>query len=133
MRQAFAEQDQISSRKRTDGVADKARTLPAREQGQLHLLMEVPVITLPLNQLRAARPQDAFDISERLRPAQDAEGVPFGQLDLLADGFHRVIRISSTPARKMQLRQKCQQPLSFGHATQRIGAPKGFNAEPALL
>ncbi len=100
MRQAFAEQNQISGRERADGVADEARALPRREKGQFHLLMEVPVITLPLNQLRASRPQDAFDISERLRPAQDAEGVPFGQLDLLADGFHRVIRISSTLARK---------------------------------
>jgi len=62
--------------------------------------MEVPVITLPLNRLRAARPQDAFDISEGLRPAQDAEGVPFGQLDLLADGFHGVIRIKETPTCK---------------------------------
>ena len=100
MRQAFAEQHQVARRERTDGIADEPRALPRREQGQLHLLMEVPVIPLSLDRLRAPRPQDAFDLPERLRPTQYAEGVPLGQLDLLADGFHRVIRIRSTPSRK---------------------------------
>ena len=100
MGQAFAEQDQIAGRERADGIAHEARALPRREQGQFHLLMEVPVIALPLHGLRPTRPQDAFDIPERLRPTEDAEGVPFGQLDLLADGFHRVIRIKDTPTCK---------------------------------
>ena len=100
MRQAFAEQHQIAGRERADGIAHEARALPAGKQGQFHLLMEVPVIALPLHGLRPTRSQDAFDVPERLRPAQDAEGVPFGQLDLLADGFHRVIRIKDTPTCK---------------------------------
>ena len=133
MRETFTQQYEIASREGADGVADKARTLPAREQGQFHLLMEVPVIALPLHRLRPTRPQDAFDVPERLRPTQDAEGVPFGQLDLLADGFHKVIRISSTPARKRQLRQKCQRTLPCGHETQHISAPEDFNSAPALL
>ena len=58
------------------------------------------MIALALDRLRAARPQDAFDFPEGLRPTQHAEGVPFGQLDLLTDGFHKVIRIRSTPSRK---------------------------------
>ena len=62
--------------------------------------MEVPVITFPLDRLRAAWSQDTFDLPEGLRPSQYAEGVPLGQLDLLADGFHRVIRIRRTPSRK---------------------------------
>ena len=100
MRQAFAEQDQVTRRERADGVADETRTLPRREQGQFHLLVEVPVIPLPLDRLRATRPEDAFDFTEGLRPSQYAEGVPLGQLDPLADGFHRVIRIRRTPSRK---------------------------------
>ena len=100
MRETFAQQDQIAGRERADGVTDEASPLPAREQGQLDFLMEVPVITLPLDGLSPARPEDAFDLPERLRPTQDAEGVPFRQLNLLADGFHKVIRIRSTPSCK---------------------------------
>ena len=100
MRQALTEQHEITSRERADGIAHEARALPCGEQGELHFLMEVPVIPFPLDRLRPTRPQDAFDLPEGLRPTQDAEGVPFGQLDLLADGFHRVIRIRSTPSRK---------------------------------
>ena len=100
MRETFAEQHQVAGRERADGIADETRALPRSEKGKLHLLMEVPVIPLPLHGLRAAWPQDAFDFPEGLRPTQHAEGVPFGQLDLLTDGFHKVIRIRRTPSRK---------------------------------
>lgn len=100
MRQTLTEQHEIAGRERADGVADETRPLSTREQGQLHLLMEVPMITLPLHRLRPARTKDALDLTQGFRPTQDTEGVPFGQLDLLANGFHRVIRIKDTPTRK---------------------------------
>ncbi len=62
VRETFAKQHQVASRERADGIAHEARALPRREQGQFHLLMEVPVITLPLDRLRPTRSQDAFDV-----------------------------------------------------------------------
>ena len=104
MRQPLAQEDEVAGGEGPDRVADEPLALPVGEEGQLHLLVEMPMGALALHRSGLARPQDAFDLAERTRPAKHAEGTPLGQLNVLADGFHGLFVSRDTLPNNAQMR-----------------------------
>ena len=88
MRQFAAQQNKVTSFKRTNVISDKPRSLAFAEKRQLHLRMEMPPRPLPRQLLHLFWCHDALHILQRARPPQHSKGMPARDLDLLTLDSH---------------------------------------------
>ena len=84
-----ADQHQVARFEQFDVIRDEAGSIPLLDKGQLGLRVIMPVIALALHRNRLAGRREFLDFADVMIPAQQAEGLPTHELDVLPGFCHQ--------------------------------------------